>query len=181
MPQWLIGNSTSYFDLLGNILKSVTRSERRGLLTFGVLLQHDSARPRVRRRTKLTNIKCVRFQCILHPPNSKYLTLSDLNLFRLLKLVLGFMMSRTGDGLKTVVHSWLHSHQQNVSSAASTGWRSAGAQFLNAGVTVLRNGKYKKIYKIYFPVTFWPCLVPSGDSIKQYLCIKGVVFFGGFF
>jgi hypothetical protein len=43
MPRGLTINSESFCDLLQNHLKPAIRSKRRGLLSSGVLLQHDNA------------------------------------------------------------------------------------------------------------------------------------------
>jgi histone-lysine N-methyltransferase SETMAR len=59
MPRGLTINSKSYCDLLQNHLKPAIRSKRRGLLSSGVLLQHDNTRPHTARVTekKITELR----------------------------------------------------------------------------------------------------------------------------
>ena len=54
----------SYSDLLLNHLRPAIKSKRRGLLSSGVLLQHDNARPHTARTTVAT-ITDLHFECIM--------------------------------------------------------------------------------------------------------------------
>jgi len=62
-------NSATYADLLKNHLRPAIKSKRRGLLSTGVLLQYDSARPHTARSTVAT-IQDLSFQCLSHPQYS---------------------------------------------------------------------------------------------------------------
>jgi hypothetical protein len=77
MPRGLTINSESYCDLLQNHLKPAIRSKRRDLLSSGVLLQHDNARPHTDRATakKITDL---RLECTPHPAYSSDLVPSDI-------------------------------------------------------------------------------------------------------
>jgi histone-lysine N-methyltransferase SETMAR len=104
MPRGLTINSESYCDLLQNHLKPVVRSKRRGLLSSGVLLQHDNARPHTARATA-KKIKDLRLECIPHPAYSPDLAPSDYHVFGPLKEF------STDDEIKEAVHRWLRSQR----------------------------------------------------------------------
>jgi len=61
--------SATYADLLKNHLCPAIKSKQRGLLSTGVLLQHDNARPHTAHSTVAT-IQALSFECLPHPPYS---------------------------------------------------------------------------------------------------------------
>ena len=67
MPRGNTVNSATYADLLKNHLRPANKSKRRGLMSTGVLLQHDNARPHTARLTVAT-IQDLSFECLPHPP-----------------------------------------------------------------------------------------------------------------
>jgi len=69
-------NSATYADLLKNHMRPAIKSKRHGLLSTGVLLQHDNARPHTARSTVAT-IQDLSFECLPHPPYSPDLAASD--------------------------------------------------------------------------------------------------------
>ena len=77
-------NSATYADLLKNHLRSVNKSKGRGLLSAGVLLQHDNAQPHTARST-VTTIQDLSFECLPHPLYSTVLAPSDFRVFGPLK------------------------------------------------------------------------------------------------
>jgi histone-lysine N-methyltransferase SETMAR len=111
MLRGLTVNSESYCDLLQNHLKPAIRSKRRGLLSSGVLLQHDNARPHTPRATakKITDL---RLECIPHPAYSSDLAPSDYHVFGPLKEALGGKKFSTDDEIKGAVHGWLRSQSE---------------------------------------------------------------------
>jgi histone-lysine N-methyltransferase SETMAR len=110
MPRGLTINSESYCDLLQNHLKLAIRSKRCGLLSSGVLLQHDNARPHTTRETakKITDL---RLECISHPAYSLDLAPNDYHVFGLLKEALGGKKFSTDDEIQEAVHRWLRSQR----------------------------------------------------------------------
>jgi histone-lysine N-methyltransferase SETMAR len=112
MPRGLTINSESYCDLLQNHLKPAVRSKCHGLLSSGVLLQHDSARPHIPRATakKITDL---RLECIPHPAYSPDLAPSDYHVFGPLKKF------STDDDIKEEMHRWLHSQSEEFFLAES--------------------------------------------------------------
>ena len=70
MPRGNTVNSATYADLLQNHLRPAIKSKRRGLLSTGVLLQHDNAPPHTARSTVAT-IQDLFFECLPHPPYSQ--------------------------------------------------------------------------------------------------------------
>ena len=88
MPRGNTVNSAAYADLLKNHLRPAINSKRRGLLSTGVLLQHDNARPHTARWTVAT-IQGLSFECLPHPPYSPDLAPSDFHVFGPLKEAMG--------------------------------------------------------------------------------------------
>jgi hypothetical protein len=80
--------SATYADLLKNHLRPAIKSERRGHLSTGVLLQHDNAGLHTARSTVAT-IQDLSFECIAHPSYSSDLTSSDYHVFGPLKQTIG--------------------------------------------------------------------------------------------
>jgi histone-lysine N-methyltransferase SETMAR len=114
MPRGLTINSESYCGLLQNHLKPAIRSKRRGLLSSGVLLQHDNARPHTARATakKIMNL---RLECIPHPAYSPDLAPSDYHVFGPLKEAVGGKKFSTDDEIKEAMHRWLRSQSSQRS------------------------------------------------------------------
>ena len=79
MPRWNVQRAT-YADLLKNHLRPAIKSKRRGLLSTGVLLQHDNARSHTARSTVAT-IQDLSFRHLPHPPYSPDLAPSDFHIF----------------------------------------------------------------------------------------------------
>ena len=80
MPRGTTVISASYWDLLKNQLKPAIRSQRRGRLTTGVLLQHDDARPHTTHATAAT-MEDMHLECLPHPLYSTDLAPSDYHIF----------------------------------------------------------------------------------------------------
>jgi len=87
-PRGTTVTSASYSDLLKNHLRPAIKSKRRGLLSSGVLLQHDNARSHTARTTVAT-ITDLHFECLPHPPYSPDLAPSDFHKFGPLKEAMG--------------------------------------------------------------------------------------------
>ncbi|GFU72919.1 histone-lysine N-methyltransferase SETMAR [Trichonephila clavipes] len=87
-------------------LKRTIQNKRRGLLSSGVVLLHDNARPHtaVRTREVLRKFKWDVFQ---HPPYSPDLTQSDYLLFTAMKKWLGGKHFTDDEELKNAVTHWL--------------------------------------------------------------------------
>ena len=82
------------------------KSNRRGLLLSGILLQHDNARPHTARTTAAT-ITDLNFECLTHPPYSPDLAPSDFHMFGRLKKAMGGKKSRSDEEVCHTVHEWL--------------------------------------------------------------------------
>jgi len=67
MPRGYTVTSAMYADLLKSHLCPSIKFKRRGLLSTGVLLQHDNARPHTACSTVAT-IQDLSFKCLPHPP-----------------------------------------------------------------------------------------------------------------
>ena len=76
--------SAMYEDLLKNRLRPAINSKWRGILSTGVLLQHDNARPHTAFSTFAT-IQDLSFESLPHPPYSQELFPSGLHIFGPLK------------------------------------------------------------------------------------------------
>ena len=96
MPRGNNVNSPTYADLLKNHLLPAIQSKQRGLLSTGVLLQHDNARPHTARST-VAIIQDLSFECLPHPPYSPDLALSDVHVFGTLKEAMGGKFFRSDE------------------------------------------------------------------------------------
>ena len=84
LPKGQTVNSRSYCDLLQNHLRPAIRSKRRCLLSKGVCLQQDNARPHTANATMMT-LRHMKSEVLPHPPYSPDLAPSDFHLFGPLK------------------------------------------------------------------------------------------------
>jgi len=100
--------SATYADLLKNHLRPAIKSKGRGLLSTGVLLQHDNARPHTARSTVAT-IQDLPLECLPHPPYSPDLAPSDFHVFGPLKEAMGSKSFRSDEEVQQAVHERLHS------------------------------------------------------------------------
>ena len=108
MPRGNTVTSATYADLLKNQLRPAIKSKRRRLLSTGVLLQHDTARPHTAHSTVAT-IQDLSFRCLPHLLYSPDLTPSDFHVFGPLKEVMGGKSFRSDEDVQEAVHKWLHS------------------------------------------------------------------------
>ena len=96
MPRGSSVTSATYSNLLRENLKPTIGQKRCRLLTTGVRLLHDNARPHTATAT-VSTIKELRFECIPHPPYSPDLAPSDFQVFGPLKDVLSGTQFRDTD------------------------------------------------------------------------------------
>ncbi|GBN77800.1 Histone-lysine N-methyltransferase SETMAR [Araneus ventricosus] len=82
-------------------LKRAIQNNRRGLLSSGVVLLHDNARPHTAVRTGEV-LRKFKWDVFQHPPYRKDLALSDFHLFIAMKKWLGDSISLTMRNLKTL-------------------------------------------------------------------------------
>jgi hypothetical protein len=80
--------SASYSDLLKNYLRPAIKTKQHGLLSTGVILHHDNARPHTACATAAT-IEILQFECLPHPPYLPDFAPSDYHMFGPLKEALG--------------------------------------------------------------------------------------------
>lgn len=99
-------NAPRYCTTLGR-LRDAIRRKRPGLLTTGVLLLHDNARPHTATATR-DLLQRFRWQVLDHPPYSPDLAPSDFHLFGPLKKHLGGLHFRTDAEVQQAVLTWLH-------------------------------------------------------------------------
>ena len=108
-------NSERYSDMLINKLKPAIRNKRRGLLSEGVLLLHDNARPHTAAHT-IQTLQKLHFEVLEHPPYSPDLAPSDYHLFGPLKDALRGRCFATDQQVKEAVHMWLNAQQKTFFS-----------------------------------------------------------------
>ena len=118
MPRGNTVTSATYADFLNQV-------KRRGLLSTGVLLQHDNARPHTARSTAAT-IQDLSFQCLPHPLYSPDLASSVFHIFGPLKEAMGGKSFMSNEVVQQAVHKWLHSQPKDFFSrgihALPKGW-----------------------------------------------------------
>ena len=112
MPRGSTVTSATYSNLLRENLKPAIRQKRRGLLTTGVCLLHDNARPHTAKAT-VSTIEELRFECIPHPPYSPDLAPSDFHVFGPLKGALTGTQFRDDDEVRSAVHEWLRTRPKD--------------------------------------------------------------------
>jgi histone-lysine N-methyltransferase SETMAR len=108
IPRGKTVTSATYADLLKNHLRRAIKSKRRGLLSTGVLLQHDTARPHTAHSTVAT-IQDLSFECLPYPPYSPDIAPSDFHVFGPLKEAMGGKSFRNDEEVQQAVHELLHS------------------------------------------------------------------------
>ena len=79
----------------------------RGVLTKGVILLHDNARPHTAARTS-DLMKLFNWEIFDHPPYSPDLAPSDYHLFTKVKVWLATQRFHTNEELMDGVNNWLH-------------------------------------------------------------------------
>ena len=109
MPRENTVNSATYADLLKNHLRPAIKSKRCGLLSTGVLLQHDNTRPHTARSTVAT-IQDLYFECLPH------LAPSDFHVFGPLKEAMEGKSFRSDEEVQQAVHEWLPSQPKDFFS-----------------------------------------------------------------
>jgi histone-lysine N-methyltransferase SETMAR len=107
MSEGTLLTSSSYCDLLVNHLKPAVCSKCCWLLTTGILLLHDNARPHTAHETA-AKIEDLHFQCPPHPPYSPDLTISNFHVFVVLKEELSGMKFKSDEVVQEVLHDWLY-------------------------------------------------------------------------
>jgi histone-lysine N-methyltransferase SETMAR len=108
--------AASYCSLLER-LKAAIKNKRPGLLTRGVLLLHDNARPHTARLT-LEAINNLGFELLPHPPCSPDLAPSDYHLFGPMKKALGGQKFASDLAVQRSVQQWI---EQLATSFFATG------------------------------------------------------------
>jgi histone-lysine N-methyltransferase SETMAR len=132
MPRGNTVTSAMYADLLKNHLRPTIKSKRRGLLSTGVLLQHDNARSHTARST-VAAIQDRSFECLPHPSYSPDLAPSDFHIFGSLKEAMGSKSFRSDEEVQQAV---LHSRPKDFSS------RGIHALPKRWNTCMVRNGDY---------------------------------------
>ena len=104
--------SATCADLLNNHLRPAIKSKQCGLLSTGVLLQHDNAQPHTARSTVAT-IQDLSFECLPHPLYSPDLAPSDFHVFGPLEEAMEGKSFRSDEEVQQAVHEWLHSQPKD--------------------------------------------------------------------
>ena len=139
MPRGNTANSAMYAeDLLKNHLHPAIKSKRRRLLSTGVLLQNDNARPHTARSTVAT-IQDLSFECIAHPSYLPDLAPSDFHVWT----------AQRGDGRQVF--------QVRQRGAAAGAWAAAlsAKRLLSRGIHAL-------------PKCWNTCMVRNGDYVEKW-------------
>jgi len=115
MPRGNTVTSATYADLLKNHLCPAIKSKRRGLLSTGVLLQHDNF-PSHTARSTVATIRDLSLKCLPHPPYSPDLAPNDFHVFGPLEEAIGGKSFRSDEEVQQAVHEWLHSQPKDLFS-----------------------------------------------------------------
>lgn len=98
-------NADAYIETLKNLRRAI-QNKRRGLLSSGVVLLHDNARPHAAQKTK-DLLDTFKWDVFAHPPYSPDLAPSDYHLFMHMKKWLGSQRFDDDEELKDAVTGWL--------------------------------------------------------------------------
>lgn len=98
-------NAAAYCETLQKLRRAI-QNKRRGMLSAGVVLLHDNARPHTANRTQ-DLITSFGWEQLDHPPYSPDLAPSDYHLFLHLKKHLAGQRHSDDDEVKTFVKQWL--------------------------------------------------------------------------
>jgi histone-lysine N-methyltransferase SETMAR len=96
MPRGNTVNSATYADLLKNHLCPEIKSKQSGIMSTGVLLQHDNTRPHTANSTVAT-IQDLSLEYLPHPSYSPDLAPSNFHVFGLLKEAMGGKSFRSNE------------------------------------------------------------------------------------
>ncbi|CAK9816246.1 Histone-lysine N-methyltransferase SETMAR [Anthophora plagiata] len=99
-------NSQYYSEMLEHKVRPAIRSKRRGLLSKGVILQHDNARPHTAQLTR-DKLQELGWEVLPHPAYSPDLAPSDFYLFGPLQDALRGKRFANNEEVKEVVQKWL--------------------------------------------------------------------------
>ena len=100
-------NADDYCETVRKLRRAI-QNKRRGMLSSGIVLLHDNARPHTAARTAQL-LQQLRWEVFDHPPYSPDLAPSDYHLFMHLKKSLASQSFEDGDRLKTDVTTWFKS------------------------------------------------------------------------
>jgi histone-lysine N-methyltransferase SETMAR len=108
-------NSASYYDVLLK-LRNAIRRKHPGQLARGVLIHHDSARPRTAQASqeRIQELQC---ELLEHPPYSPDLALSDFHLFGPQKNHLCGKRFADDEDVETLVQKWLRQQSKDFYAA----------------------------------------------------------------
>ena len=131
-------NSARYSEMLTDKLKPEFRSKLRGLLSKGVVLLHDNARPHTTAHTEET-LRKLKFEVMAHPPYTCDLAPSDYHLFVPLKEALRDRPFTSDQEMKEAVHAWLDAQPKPSFRRASGSSCNDGPSALKSKGTMLKN------------------------------------------
>jgi histone-lysine N-methyltransferase SETMAR len=90
-------------------LRMAFQNKRRGMLTYGVVLLHDSSRPHTAARTRAL-LEHFNWELFDHPHYSPHLAPSDYHLFTYAKNCMRTQLINSVEELMEGVKTWLSSH-----------------------------------------------------------------------
>ncbi|KAJ4426673.1 hypothetical protein ANN_26471 [Periplaneta americana] len=106
MPKGTTINANRYCETLRKLRRAI-QNKRRGMLSRGVVLLHDNARPHTAASTREL-LDQFGWEIFDHPPYSPELAPSDFHLFTKLKDFLGGTRFGSDEELKKTVNTWLN-------------------------------------------------------------------------
>uniref|UniRef100_A0A1B6ITX5 Tc1-like transposase DDE domain-containing protein n=1 Tax=Homalodisca liturata TaxID=320908 RepID=A0A1B6ITX5_9HEMI len=108
-------NAAVYSDTLKKLRRAI-QNRRRGMLTSGIVLLHDNARPHTAARTQ-DLLNSFGWNIFEHPPYSPDLAPSDFHLFPNMKKWLGSQRFTDDEELKNSVSGWLRAQAADFYAA----------------------------------------------------------------
>ena len=160
-------NSARYSEMLTDRLKPAIRSKRRGLLSKGVVLLHDNARPHTAAHTVETLCK-LKFEVMVQPPYSPDLAPSDYHLFGPLKEALRGRRFTSGQEVKEAVYAWL-------AAQPKPSFRRASGSLCNDGPSALKINAVQCSDPGFIPDGIKNFNLYSGTGCVSFVCVLSYV------
>jgi hypothetical protein len=155
---------------LKNHLHPAIKSKRSGLLSTGVLLQHDNAQPHTA-GSPVATIQDLAFKCLPHPLYLPDLVPRDFHIFGPLKEVMGGKSFRSNKEVQQAVHEWPHSQPKDFFSRFID-------VFLKHWITSMEhNGDYVENVPYVFNKLWDNKYLKFSFVLPSYVCVKfGVLY-----
>ncbi|KAJ4441265.1 hypothetical protein ANN_11119 [Periplaneta americana] len=166
MPKGTTINANRYCETLRKLQRAI-QNKRRGMLSRGVVLLHDNARPHTAASTREL-LDQFGWEIFDHPPYSPDLAPSDFHLFTKLKDFLGGTRFGSDEELKKTVNTWLNelvAEEYNTEILKPFPTDSGPTRIVPGAVTFQNTEAMTKLGSL-LPITTQPPPTTTPQSVK---------------